>query len=170
MLNKKVILGIDPGLVKTGWGVISKSGYYVKYVDCGVIKTEPSKKLEWRLSFIYDSICNLITSFKANSVAMEEVFVNTNAKTSEKLIMARTAAFLAISKSGFYVNSFRPNEIKKNITGSGHASKEQVQFMVKKLLNIDITNDNLTHTFDSMDALAVALCHAFSLSNFKNQN
>lgn len=167
MLNERVILGIDPGLVKTGWGIISKVGYNIKYIDCGVIKTESKQKLECRISYIYDSICNLITSFKADSVAMEEVFVNTNAKTSEKLIMARTAAFLAISKSGFYVNSFRPNEIKKNITGSGHASKEQVQFMVRKLLNIDIANDNNIHTFDSMDALAVALCHAFSLNNFR---
>ncbi len=168
MSNEKTIVGIDPGLVKTGWGIISTTGYTAKYIDCGVIKTESNQKMELRLSFIYDSICNLITSFNANSVAMEEVFVNTNAKTSEKLIMARTAAFLAVSKSGFNVNSFRPNEIKKNITGSGHASKEQVQFMVKKLLNINITNDNIIHTFDSMDALAISLCYAFSLNNFRN--
>lgn len=166
MSNEKIILGIDPGLVKTGWGVISTTGYTAKYIDCGVIRTESNQKMELRLTFIYDSICNLITSFNTDSVAMEEVFVNTNAKTSEKLIMARTAAFLAVSKSGFNVNSFRPNEIKKNITGSGHASKEQVQFMVKKLLNINITNNNIIHTFDSMDALAISLCHAFSLNNF----
>lgn len=164
MLNKKIILGIDPGLVKTGWGIIKKNGYDTKYLDCGVIKTESSQKMGLRLNHIYDSICDLISSSKADFVTMEEVFVNTNAKTSEKLIMARTAAFLAISKSGFDVNSFKPNEIKKNITGSGHAPKEQVQFMVKKLLNINITIDNF-HTLDSMDALAVALCYAFSLSN-----
>lgn len=165
MLNDKIILGIDPGLVKTGWGVITKSGYSVKYIDCGVIKTSPQENLETRLVHIYDSVCELITSFKVCSVAMEEVFVNVNAKTSEKLIMARTAAFLAISKMGFKVNSFKPNEIKKNITGSGHASKEQVQFMVQKLLNINIKNDRILHTFDSMDALAIALCLAFSLNN-----
>lgn len=164
MLNKKIILGIDPGLVKTGWGIIQKNGYDTKYLNCGVIKTDSSQKMGLRLNHIYDSICDLISSFKADFVAMEEVFVNTNAKTSEKLIMARTAAFLAISKSGFDVNSFKPNEIKKNITGSGHAPKEQVQFMVKKLLNINITIDNF-HTLDSMDALAVALCYVFSLSN-----
>lgn len=166
MLNKKTILGIDPGLLKTGWGIVSKNQYEVKYIDCGVIKTESSQPMEDRLVFIYDSICNLISSFKVDFAAMEEVFVNINAKTSEKLIMARTASFLAISKSGLNVNSFRPNEIKKNITGSGHASKEQVQFMVQKILNINISNDNINHTFDSMDALAIALCYTFSINKF----
>ena len=160
MSNKQIILGIDPGLVKTGWGIVSKSGNSIQYVDCGVIKTNPKDAMESRLVTIYDSIRDLAASFKVDIASMEEVFVNTNVKSSEKLIMARTAAFLALAKTGLNVASYRPNEIKKNITGSGHAGKEQVQLMVQKLLNINIQKDK-NHTFDSMDALAIALCGAF---------
>jgi crossover junction endodeoxyribonuclease RuvC len=157
------ILGVDPGLVKTGWGVICKEARDdVRYVDCGVIKTKSNLPMEERLSFIFDAVQDLIFKFEPASIAMEEVFVNMNPKTSEKLIMARSAAFVAIAKAGFQVNEYRPNEIKKNITGLGHATKEQVHFFIQKILNITLEKDNKTKTADSMDALAVALCCAFS--------
>ncbi len=162
MLNKSIIIGIDPGLVKTGWGAILKEGYDVKYLDCGVIKTDSKDSMESRLSYIYDEISKLLNTFNPESVAMEEVFINMNPKSSEKLIMARTVAFLAIAKKGYQVNQYKPNEIKKNITGSGHASKEQVYIMVQKILKTVIINDQKTHTFDSIDALAIAMCHSFS--------
>ena len=160
-MSSNVILGIDPGLVKTGWGAILKVGYEIKYLDCGVIKTDPKNSMEIRLSHIFDSVQELIQKFNPFEIAMEEVFVNINPKTSEKLIMARSAAFISAAKSGFLVNEFKPNEIKKNITGSGHAKKEQVHIMVQKILKADIKNDNKTKTLDSMDALAVSLCQAF---------
>ncbi|MDR1391296.1 MAG: crossover junction endodeoxyribonuclease RuvC [Holosporales bacterium] len=159
--DKYVILGLDPGLVKTGWGVISSAPSGVKYIDCGIIKTKPSSQMEVRLTFIYDSVQDLISSFNPKFVAMEEIFVNTNSKTSEKLIMARTASFISASKAGFVINGYPPNKIKKNITGFGHASKEQIHRMIQGIFGENIKQDK-EHTFDSMDALAVALCHAFS--------
>ncbi len=155
------ILGIDPGLQKTGWGVIRKDGYNLKFIDCGVIKTSATDSMEVRLSYIFDQITELINTFNPKQVAMEEVFVNVNPSSSEKLIMARTAAFLAISKSGFLIQSFRPNEVKKNITGSGHASKELVYTMVQKILNTKILTNSKIRTLDSMDALAIAMCCAY---------
>ncbi|MDR2667039.1 MAG: crossover junction endodeoxyribonuclease RuvC [Holosporales bacterium] len=155
------IIGIDPGLVKTGWGVISQNNNVIKYVDCGVIKTNSKCTLEQRLIKIFDTVHEIIERFQPASVAMEEVFVNMNPKTSEKLIMARTTAFVAIAKSGLLVHEYRPNAVKKNITGAGHASKELVYTMVKKILGITIKTVE-TRSLDAMDALAVALCQAFS--------
>lgn len=161
MSNKSIILGIDPGLLKTGWGVVQKDGYDVRYVDCGVIKTKADQLMEMRLVSIFEAVTQLIEKFVPDDVAMEEVFVNKNPMSSEKLIMARTASFLAIAWSGHNVKQFKPNEIKKNITGSGHAAKEQVYVMIQKILKTSIQNDAY-HTLDSMDALAVATCFAFT--------
>ena len=162
MSSKQIILGIDPGLVKTGWGVVYRSGSEVGYVDCGVIRPNVTHIMEVRLCYIFDNISELLDEYKPYAVAMEEVFINKNFASSEKLIMARTAAFLATAKRGYTVNQYRPNEIKKNITGSGHASKEQVYTMVQKILRTGLMNDNKSHTFDSFDALAIALTRAFS--------
>ncbi|MBQ7524683.1 MAG: crossover junction endodeoxyribonuclease RuvC [Alphaproteobacteria bacterium] len=161
MSNRKIILGIDPGLIKTGWGVVSRDGLSIGYIDCGVIQTNVTGTMEARLCHIFDRISLLLDKYKPDDVAMEEVFVNKNYKSSEKLIMAQTAAFIALAKRGYIVQQYRPNEIKKNITGSGHASKEQVYTFVQKILRTNIDNDKKLHTFDSFDALAVALARAF---------
>ena len=162
MLSKQIILGIDPGLIKTGWGVVYRSGSEVGYVNCGVIRTNVTDTMEVRLCLIFDMISELLNEYKPYAVAMEEVFINKNFVSSEKLIMARTAAFIAVAKDGISIDQYRPNEIKKNITGSGHASKEQVYTMVQKILCTGLINDNKSHTFDSFDALAIALTKAFS--------
>lgn len=161
MSNKEIILGIDPGLVKTGWGVVVKYGSDVGYVNCGVIRTKATDIMEVKLCYIFDEVSKLLDEYKPSAVAMEEVFVNNNCKSSEKLIMARTVAFLALAKREYTVNQYTPNKIKKNITGSGHASKEQVYTFVRRILKIDIINDKKLHTFDSFDALAIALSLAF---------
>ena len=161
MLNNITVLGIDPGLVKTGWGIIRKNGYYYEYVDCGVIKTDSDDTMEKRLTLIYDNLHRLIDTYQPNEISMEEVFVNINPKSSQKLIMARTAAFISASKKGYKVNEYTPNEIKKNITGRGHADKNQVYTMIQKILKVEIETNASTRTMDSMDAIAVALCHAF---------
>lgn len=161
MSNKQIILGIDPGLVKTGWGVVVKDGSDVGYVNCGVIRTNANNLMEMRLCCIFDEISLLLDEYKPYAVAMEEVFVNSNYKSSEKLIMARTAAFLSIAKRGYTVNQYKPNEIKKNITGLGHASKEQIYTMVRKILGTDFSPDNRSHTYDSFDALAIAISRSF---------
>ena len=157
MLNKKIILGIDPGLVKTGWGIVSKISSNFEYVNCGVIKTSTSLTMESRLCNIFNKVTELLNEYKPDAVAMEEVFINSNQKSSEKLIMARTASFVAVAKSGYKIQQYKPNEIKKNVTGNGHAKKEQVYIMVQKLLKVDIFYDNKEHTLDSIDALAIAL-------------
>ncbi|MBR1479980.1 MAG: crossover junction endodeoxyribonuclease RuvC [Alphaproteobacteria bacterium] len=161
MSSERLVLGIDPGLVKTGWGVVASISNSIKYIDCGVIRTAASESMETRLVRIYDEVTRLISDFKPAAVAMEDVFINMNPKSSEKLIMARTAAFLAVAKAGFFIDHFKPNEIKKNVTGSGHAPKEQVHIMVQKILGATIPNDRKTHTLDSMDALAAAICRVF---------
>lgn len=161
MLNENIILGIDPGLTKTGWGVIFKNGPDIRYVDCGVIRTNALNSMETRLNYIFDEISSLLAMHKPDVVAMEEVFVNKNFKSSEKLIMARTSAFLAVAKHGLEVGQYSPNEVKKNVTGLGHASKDQVYNFVRKILKIDVLNDKKLHTLDSFDALAIALSQAF---------
>ena len=157
MLNKKIILGIDPGLVKTGWGVVAKTASNFEYVNCGVIKTNPSLTMEIRLCYIFNEVTKLLAEYKPDAIAMEEVFINSNQKSSEKLIMARTASFVAVAKSGYKIQQYKPNEVKKNITGNGHSSKEQVYTMVCKILKADLLCDNKEYTLDSIDALAIAL-------------
>ena len=157
MLNEKIILGIDPGLVKTGWGVVSLRASNFEYVNCGVIRTSPNLTMESRLCYIFDKVTELLEEYKPAAVAMEEVFINSNQKSSEKLIMARTASFISIAKNGFIILQYKPNEIKKNITGNGHASKEQVYNMVCKILKVSLDCNDKAHTLDSIDALAIAL-------------
>ncbi|GHT88217.1 crossover junction endodeoxyribonuclease RuvC [Alphaproteobacteria bacterium] len=159
--NQDIILGIDPGLVKTGWGIVRKSKDQIEYISCGVVKTNSSDKMEKRLVAIYDFISELIANFSPNSVAMEQVFVNMNPKSTQKLIMARSVAFLAIAKSGHTVFEYTPNEIKKNVTGSGHASKQQIDTMVQKILKVEIKKNENSITPDSIDALSTAICHSF---------
>ncbi len=152
------IIGIDSGLIYTGWGVIETLGYdEIKYVDCGVVKTSSRDAMEKRLSKIYSQISCVIQKYEVDKVAMEEVFINVNPKSSQKLIMARTAAYLAACNLGFEICEFTPNMIKKQITGNGHSSKNQVYNMVQKLLNTSLKKN----VYDPMDALAVAICCAF---------
>lgn len=162
------ILGIDPGLRNTGWGVIEQNGNSFKHVGCGVIKTDSHAPNSQRLLFINHKVRELINMYSPESVAMEEVFINVNAESSKKLIMARTASFIAIAESGFEIFEYRPNEIKRSITGKGHASKDLVYFFTKKLLNISILIDKKEVTYDSIDALAIALCHSF-MSRFNER-
>lgn len=162
----KIILGIDPGLVNTGWAVIKKFGYDdMKYVDSGIIHTESSDDIGRRLSYIYNSVCCLINTFSPTNIAMEEVFVNLNPKSSRKLIMARTASFIAASNHGFEVSEYMPNTIKKAVTGLGHATKEQVYLMVRKILCISDLKNEVQKSNDSTDAIAIAVCEAFHNKN-----
>ena len=148
-------LGIDPGLNNTGWGIVEyTSNDNYKLIDYGVFKTKASDTLEIRLIFIFDSIFNLIKLQKPDKISMERVFVNINPSTSEKLIMARTAAFLFIAKSGYNVIEFAPNEIKKAITNNGRSSKDLIKLKVQQILNI---KENIKKS-DAADALAIALC------------
>ena len=148
-------LGIDPGLNNTGWGIVEyNNDNNYNLIDYGIFKTTLSDSLEIRLNFIFDSIFNLIKSKKPDRISMERVFVNINPASSEKLIMARTASFLAIAKSGYSVIEFSPNEIKKAITSNGRSSKDVVKSKVQQILNI---REEITKS-DAADALAIAIC------------
>lgn len=148
-------LGIDPGLNNTGWGIVEYTNdNNYNLVDYGIFKTTLSDSLEIRLNFIFDSIFNLIKSKKPDRISMERVFVNINPASSEKLIMARTASFLAIAKSGYSVIEFSPNEIKKAITSNGRSSKDIVKSKVQQILNI---KEKIKKS-DVADALAIAIC------------
>ena len=161
----QTFLGIDPGLNNTGWGVVEYTNPIVtnnnyiedsnyKLIDYGIFRTELSDSLEMRLNFIFDSIFNLIKSKKPDKISMERVFVNINPASSEKLIMARTASFLAIARAGYSVIEFSPNEVKKAITSNGRSSKDIVKNKVQQILNI---KDKIKRS-DATDALAIAMC------------
>jgi crossover junction endodeoxyribonuclease RuvC len=156
------VLGIDPGLCKTGWGLVEQKDEKPEYVACGVIKTDVKSVIGDRLCTINRQLTDIIKEHNPDYATIEEVFVNTNVASSQKLIMARAVAFLSVAQAGFEVFEYSPNEIKKAVTGRGHAGKDLVFFFVKKLLEIDITMDEFVTT-DSIDALAVALCHISSV-------
>jgi crossover junction endodeoxyribonuclease RuvC len=149
------LLGIDPGLRNTGWGIIESDGLRLKYVGDGVVKSDPKLELARRLVQIHDGLLNVITQFQPAEAAVEEVFVNVNPASALKLGQARGIALLVPSKFGLWVAEYSPNLIKKSLVGSGHAAKEQVQMMVNTLL----PGCNFKSA-DSADALATAICHA----------
>jgi crossover junction endodeoxyribonuclease RuvC len=160
----RVILGIDPGLVKTGWGVIRIIGHDLTYVDCGVLRSSANASLGDRLVSIFTGIQRLIHHYQPIIAAIEEVFLNSNPKSTERLVMARTAAYLALAISGLRISEFKPNEIKKSVTGNGHAEKRLVSSMVWKILRLDQANKEdfaVTFPTDATDALAIAICLGF---------
>jgi crossover junction endodeoxyribonuclease RuvC len=157
-----LIIGIDPGLIKTGWGIIEKNSNHIKYIASGVIKTSTSKRMEERLLNIYSKIDKIIKTYKPEHFAIEETFVNDNPLTSLKLGQARGVAILTGALNGLPVSEYSANLIKKTITGAGKADKIQVQQMIKYILPI-----SNFETSDEADALAIAICHCnHTLFNF----
>jgi crossover junction endodeoxyribonuclease RuvC len=149
------ILGIDPGLENTGWGIIDQEGSRLVFVAAGIIKTDSKQKLFKRLVKISTELSHIIDKFKPHTSAIEETFVNVNAASSLKLGQARGVAILAPASQNIDVHEYAANLIKKSIVGSGHASKDQIGMMVKMLL------PNCGEVgLDAADALAVAICHA----------
>lgn len=160
------ILGIDPGLRLTGFGVIEKVGEKITYIASGTIKTASGKKnkiegeddreeLPARLKIILDSLFEVIDTYHPNQVAVEKVFVNVNPQSTLLLGQARGAAISAAVIRNLSVAEYTALQVKQAVVGNGHAQKEQVQEMVKRLLNLPATPKP-----DSADALACAICHA----------
>jgi len=149
------IIGIDPGLRRTGWGVIESDGVRLSYVASGHVCSTQSEDLAFRLREIFEGLSGVLASFHPQEAAVEETFVNENAKATLKLGQARGIAMLAPSMRGIRVAEYTPNLIKKTVVGSGHAEKKQIQVMIGFLLP--------RAKFDSpdeADALAIAICHA----------
>jgi crossover junction endodeoxyribonuclease RuvC len=152
------ILGIDPGSVICGYGVIDVEGSRITLVEYGVIeakKRHPSLPL--RLADIHARLCQVIARSQPQVCAVEQVFHAKNVQSVVKLAHARGVAILAAAQSALEIAEYTPMQVKRSVTGGGRSGKEQVQFMVRKLLSIDETPE----LFDATDALAVAICHAF---------
>ena len=149
------ILGIDPGLRNTGWGVIEAAGPRLTYVGCGSIHTDAGDSLAERLALIHRSIARLIDDERPAEAAVEETFVNRDPQSTLKLGQARGAALAVLALRELPVAEYAANLIKKTVVGVGHAEKAQVQMMVKMLLPASQAKSP-----DAADALAVAICHA----------
>jgi len=152
----KKIFGIDPGLNKTGWGLIALLNGQQKYLACGTIKTFSEEDLSIRLLKIFNSLKELIVLYQPNLVAIEETYVNSNSKSSLHLAHARAAAMLAAAECGLISVPYQAKTIKKAVTGSGNADKEQVI----KMLKLRLTGLELIKDKDAIDALALAFCHS----------
>lgn len=156
------ILGLDPGLTHTGWGVIESAGNMLRYIASGRISSDAkSGTLAERLNTLYIGLKAVIETHQPDEAAVEETFVNKNALSALKLGMARGIVLLAPAHAGLEVAEYSANRVKKSISSYGHAEKEQVARMVKVLL----PTAQLTSA-DAADALAIAICHAhYRLSN-----
>jgi crossover junction endodeoxyribonuclease RuvC len=149
------ILGIDPGLRCTGWGLIESDGNRLIYVACGAVETDERAELCERLVSIHAGLRKVIEEFAPDEAAVEHTFVNTNASATLKLGQARGVAMLVPAQAGLSVAEYAPNLVKKSIVGAGHGDKAQIRMMIGVLLpKADPTTD------DAADALAIAVCHA----------
>jgi crossover junction endodeoxyribonuclease RuvC len=149
------ILGVDPGTLITGFGLISVTGGRVRTVACGAIRTRPADPMPERLHCIFSELQKVILRHKPDELAIETAFYGKNAQSALKLGHARGVAMLAAVLRGIPVHEYSPREVKKAVAGVGTASKEQVQYMVSSMLNLREEPE----TYDVTDALAVALCH-----------
>ena len=154
-MPKVRIIGIDPGLRNTGWGVIEVEGTRLSYVADGSVHSDADAPLATRLLQIHTLLAEILQRHAPDEAAIEETFVNKDARATLKLGQARGAAMLAPALAGISVAEYAPNVVKKSVVGAGHAEKDQVKHMVKVLLPRAELN-----TADSTDALAIAICHA----------
>ena len=161
MINtKNLIIGFDPGLINTGWGVLEKNNKSENYVDHGCISTSKNDKLGVRLNVIYRESLNLLRKYSPNSIAVEKIFANKNPESTMKLGKARAIIFLVAAKENIDIFEYSPNTVKKNLVGYGHATKLQIVKMIERVFpNLKVEDEN------SADALAVAICHSMQKKN-----
>ena len=149
------LIGFDPGLQRTGWGIIEAENNRLRYVADGVVTTAKDVSLSERLVELHAGLREVIDEFRPAEAAVEETFVNKNAVSTLKLGQARGIVLLVPALAGLAVAEYLPNLVKKTVVGSGHAQKDQVEMMVRTLLpGAKISGA------DAADALAVAICHA----------
>lgn len=151
------ILGLDPGLSAMGWGVIAVEGSRLSHIAHGVIATKPSIGLGARLMQLHATLSDVIGTHQPMAISVEQAFVARDPQAALKIGHARAVALLAAAQAGLEIAEYAPNHIKKCVVGAGHAGKEQVQFMVKRLL----PTCGVTQA-DAADALAAAIAHAHS--------
>jgi len=155
-----ILIGFDPGLGTTGWGVIAADGNRLSHVANGQIRTEAAMELAERLMVLHDSLTDLLLTYKPSGAAVEEVFVNVNPQSTLKLGQARGVVLLAAARSGMTVGEYSAKHVKKAVVGTGGAEKQQVHAMVSRMMpGIRISGP------DAADALAVAITHAHHLAS-----
>jgi crossover junction endodeoxyribonuclease RuvC len=152
------IIGIDPGIGRTGWGIVKVESGKLKVERYGCIETAKELSVEKRLQEIYEQIISILEKEKLDAFAVEELFFNTNSKTAMVVGQARGVVLLAAAKQQVPVTVYTPLQVKIAVTGYGRAEKNQVGQMVKTLLHLD----TIPKPDDTADALAIALTHAFS--------
>ena len=148
------LIGLDPGLRFTGWGVIEVEGNRLRHVAHGVIKVTTEGSLSDRLRELFDGVAAVVEAQRPLEAAVEETFVNVNPGSTLKLGQARGVVLLAPARAGLPVYEYAANLVKKSVVGAGHADKRQVAMMVGRLL------PGVVATADAADALAIAICHA----------
>ncbi len=149
------VLGIDPGLQKTGWGIINTSGNVLQFVASGLIRTNPKNEMATRLASLYHGLMSVIDEWQPDTSAIEETFVNKNPASALKLGQARGVLLCVPAIKGINVGEYSANKVKKSVVGAGHADKKQIGMMIKTLLP---TCGEISE--DEADALAVAITHA----------
>jgi crossover junction endodeoxyribonuclease RuvC len=149
------IIGLDPGLRRTGWGVIESDGVRLVYVASGVITPPAEDDLAYRLRGLFEGVSGVLKSYRPSEAAVEETFVNENPRSTLKLGQARGTVLLAPAMAGMRVAEYTPNLIKKSVVGTGHAEKRQIQAMIRFLLPKAVFE-----SADEADALAIAVTHA----------
>lgn len=149
------IIGIDPGLRRTGWGVIESVGTSLRFVASGTIKPDMTRSLATRLASLHDQLAEVVHDYQPHEAAVEQTFVNKDAAATLKLGQARGVIMIVPARAGLRVAEYAPNAVKKAVVGAGHADKEQVKMMVKVLMPKAVFK-----TDDAADALAIAIAHA----------
>ena len=149
------IIGIDPGLVQTGFGIINVRENQVSLIDYGIIKPISSDTLSNRLLTIFNDVSEIVTNYKPQIFAIEDVFYGKNIKSAMRLGQASGAAMVAAASKGMPIYEYSARKVKQSVTGNGNAHKSQIQFMVKAKLKMDHNPEPM----DAADALAIALCH-----------
>lgn len=155
MLEAIRIIGIDPGLRRTGWGVIETSGNRLCFVASGTVTSDERRDLAFRLCQLHEGLSEVLHTYQPAEAAVEHTFVNKDATATLKLGQARGIALLAPAQAGLAVAEYAPNAVKKAVIGVGHGEKQQIHMMVKVLMPRATFN-----TSDAADALAIAICHA----------
>ncbi|MBP3397777.1 MAG: crossover junction endodeoxyribonuclease RuvC [Alphaproteobacteria bacterium] len=156
------VLGIDPGLLHTGWAVVESCGQSRKYIASGVILPKPKLEMSVRLVTIFQELDEICKTFEPDECSIEIIFVNKNPKTTLILGQARAAAIVAVANNNIPVFEYEPNVIKKALTGAGHADKTAVDKMVRMLLPMAKPKSP-----DEADAIAIALAHT-NMARFVN--
>jgi crossover junction endodeoxyribonuclease RuvC len=149
------ILGIDPGLRRTGWGVVESQGSSLRFVAAGTVRSDETKDLATRLRQLHDGLIQVLAGQSPHEAAVEQTFVNKDASATLKLGQARGVAMLVPALAGLSVAEYAPNAVKKTVIGVGHGDKKQIHMMVRVLLPKASFD-----TDDAADALAIAICHA----------